>query len=208
MNRTLPAVIGRVLKTRPSALVHYSTDFIFDGRKQSPYLTDDPANPQNVYGRTKFEGEEALLELGLPRCLIVRTAWLFGPHKKNFVSCILGLCRERKELKVVHDQIGSPTYTIDLAQHSLRLVDVGASGIFHVVNSGEASWCELAGEAVKLAQIECVVSPIASADYPHKAERPPYSVLDNGKVARTTGHGIRPWPQALQDYIFRDFAVE
>lgn len=208
LNRTFPAVLGRVVRERPATLVHFSTDFVFDGKRDSPYATDAPTDPLCVYGRTKLAGEEALLSLDLPRCLIVRTAWLFGPYKKNFVSTILGLCKEKKALSVVHDQVGSPTYTPDLAKYTLKLVDAGASGIFHVVNSGSASWCELAGEAVHLAQTECMIRPIPSADYPQKALRPAYSVLDTQKFCGVTGATPRPWPQALRDYIFRDFAPE
>lgn len=206
LNRTLPAIIGRVLLTRPCTLVHYSTDFVFDGKKESPYTCEDDCNPLCVYGKTKLAGEEALLALALPKCLIIRTAWLFGPYKKNFVSTILGLCQEKKQIDVVFDQVGSPTYTPDLAHFSLRLVDAGASGIFHVVNSGQANWCELAGEAVHLAQLECRVNPVTSEHFPRKAKRPAYSVLDHTKLDSVTGLSPRPWPQALRDYIFRDFA--
>lgn len=206
LNRTLPAMLGRLMLSRPCTLVHYSTDFVFDGKKNSPYAVDDRCNPLCIYGQSKLAGEEALLALALPRCLILRTAWLFGPYKKNFVSTILGRCRENQALNVVHDQMGSPTYTPDLAHFSLRLVEAGATGIFHVVNSGQASWCELAEEAVRLAQLECRISPVPSDCYPQKARRPAYSVLDNQKLDRVTGLSPRPWLQALCEYVFRDFA--
>ena len=208
LNRTLPAMLGRIIKDTSSALVHFSTDFVFNGKKNSPYTTDDLVDPQSVYGTSKRAGEEALLALDLPRCIIVRTAWLFGSGRKNFVSTILNACREKRTLNVVHDQIGSPTYTLDLAQYTLKLVEAGAGGIFHIVNSGQASWCELADEAVRLAQIECMVNPVPSSEYPQKAARPAYSVLDCKELGRITGISPRPWPQALRDYIFKDFPPE
>ena len=208
LNRTLPALLGRLVKARGCGLVHFSTDFVFNGKKQQPYSKEDPADPLCVYGKTKLAGEEALLSLDLPNCLIVRTAWLFGPGRKNFVSTILQRCQEKKGVNVVHDQIGSPTYTVDLAQYTLKLVEAGANGLFHVVNSGQASWCELASEAVQLAQTQCVVTPIPSSAYPQKATRPAYSVLDCRDLTRMTGISPRPWPQALREYIFKEFPPE
>ena len=208
LNRTLPALLGRLVKTRGCGLVHFSTDFVFNGKKRQPYVKEDPTDPLCVYGKTKLAGEEALLALDLPNGLIIRTAWLFGPGRKNFVSTILQCCQEKKGVNVVHDQIGSPTYTADLAQYTLKLVEAGASGLFHVVNSGQASWCELASEAAQLAQSQCVVTPITSSAYPQKAARPAYSVLDCRDLTRMTGISPRPWPQALREYIFKEFPPE
>ncbi|MCC8193962.1 MAG: dTDP-4-dehydrorhamnose reductase [Deltaproteobacteria bacterium] len=203
VNRLFPRILGRIVKDRPSiSLLHCSTDFVFNGRKREPYVETDATAPLNVYGRSKLEGENALLELQLEKLCIVRTAWLFGPGKKNFVSTILGLCAEGKNLTVVHDQIGSPTYTMDLAAYCLHLLDAGGRGIFHITNGGQASWCELASEATRLAQLECPITPIPSAEYPMKAERPAYSALDCSKFTAVTGITPRPWPQALADYIF------
>jgi dTDP-4-dehydrorhamnose reductase len=205
LNCTLPATLGKIIKTRPCALVHFSTDFVFDGKKNTPYAPKDSTAPLCAYGKTKQAGEEALLSLDLPRCLIVRTAWLFGPDRKNFVSAILQACKEKRIVNVVHDQVGSPTYTPDLAQYTLKLLDSGAKGIFHIVNSGQASWFELAAEAVSLAQAECMINPIPSSEYPQKARRPSYSVLDCKDLARLTGTIPRPWPQALREYLFTTF---
>lgn len=205
LNRSVPAMLGRIIKPRPVRLVHYSTDFVFNGRKATPYLPEDPTNPTSAYGRTKLAGEEALLQLDLPRCVIVRTAWLFGPGKGNFIRTILSRCAAHQPLSVVHDQVGSPTYTLDLAKYSLKLVEAEGRGIFHIVNSGQASWCELASEAVRLAQAECTVLPVPSSAYPQKALRPAWSVLGTSAFTRVTGITPRPWPQALRDYIYRDF---
>ena len=205
VNRGLPALLGRIVKDTSTHLIHYSTDFVFKGGKASPYTTEDPTDPQTVYGRTKLAGEQALDELELPNCAIVRTAWLFGPGKKNFVSTILGLAKSKESLTVVHDQVGSPTYTPDLAKASVELACRRASGLFHVVNTGRASWCELAAEAVRLASLPCAVKAISSDQWPQLAPRPHYSVLDTESYTRSTGQTTRPWVQALRDYIFTDF---
>lgn len=205
INRGFPALLGRLLCSASIPLVHYSTDFVFNGRKQSPYTTDDTPDPDSVYGETKLAGEQALLASGLERCCIIRTAWLFGPGRKNFVSTILNLAKERETIKVVHDQVGSPTYTMDLAEASLNLVRAGAHGVFHVVNNGQASWCELAAKAVAIANLPCTVQAIASSDWPQKAKRPPFSPLDTSHYTEVTGKTMRPWLPALRDYIFQDF---
>ncbi|WP_243358744.1 dTDP-4-dehydrorhamnose reductase [Fundidesulfovibrio terrae] len=208
LNKTLPATLGRLCADRGIGLLHFSTDFVFDGKKNTPYVEDDPTGPMSVYGQSKLDGEKALLALKMPRLLIARVAWLFGPQKKNFVRTILNLARQRSELKVVHDQIGSPSYTLDLAEYAVALVKAKAEGIFHLANAGRASWCELASEAVQAAGYECKVLPITSAEYPLKAVRPAYSVLDTSKFAKTTGISPRPWLKALREYVFAEMAAE
>lgn len=204
LNRDLPNALGRIAGKQGFRLVHYSTDFVFDGRNSQPYTLSDEPNPVSVYGKSKLAGENALLRAGLPGLLILRTAWLFGPGRKNFVLTILALAQSRNQLGVVHDQVGSPTYTIDLAKNSVALLDKqGAQGIFHLVNSGQASWCELAAEAVNLAGLRCAINAITSEEYPTKATRPAYSVLSTDKFAHWAGYSPRPWVQALRDYIFK-----
>lgn len=205
LNRGLPALLGRIVQGTAMYLVHVSTDFVFNGKSRRPYVEADPVDPLSVYGRTKLEGEQALLERHLDNCCIVRTAWLFGPERKNFVSTILHHAKKMPELRVVHDQTGSPTYTLDLAQACLELVNVRATGLCHVVNSGQASWCELAAEAVRLANYPAKVRPIPSSEWPQKAVRPAYGVLDTSHYTALTGKTMRPWIQALQDYVFTDF---
>jgi dTDP-4-dehydrorhamnose reductase len=207
LNRSLPALLGRLVKERGCGLVHFSTDFVFNGKKMQPYTIEDAVEPLSVYGKSKRAGEEALLSLNLPHCLIIRTAWLFGPGRKNFISTILAHCREKKAVNVVDDQIGSPTHTVDLAQYTLKLVEAGGNGLFHIVNSGQASWCELASEAVQLAQVECVVTPVPSSAYPQKVQRPTYSVLNCDAFTRITGIAPRPWPQALRDFLFKEYSA-
>ncbi len=202
LNRQLPLVLGQAARNAGVRLVHYSTDFVFNGKKTTPYTTEDQPDPRSVYGSTKLQGERELLALGLPGLIIIRTSWLFGPCKINFVTRILELAAARPELSVVHDQVGSPSYTPDLAANSLALMDAGATGLFHLANSGQASWCELAAEAVRGADLPCRVKPITSAQYPQKAVRPAYSVLDLSKFTAATGITPRPWLQALREFLF------
>lgn len=202
LNRQLPLVLGKAAGAAGAGLVHYSTDFVFSGKKTTPYTVSDQPAPCSVYGQTKLQGERELLALGLPGLLIIRTSWLFGPCKTNFVTRILELAATRPELSVVHDQIGSPTYTPDLAANTLELLERGGTGVFHLANSGQASWCELATEAVRGADLPCRIRPIPSAEYPQTACRPAYSVLDLSAFTAVTGIVPRPWLQALREFLF------
>lgn len=208
INRGFASSLVHCIKGTPIRLVHYSTDFVFNGKKQTPYTPDDSTAPESVYGVTKLAGERALAVLPQEQYCIVRTAWLFGPGRKNFVDTILDACRKRDSINVVHDQIGSPTYTRDLALWSLKLAELRAQGIFHAVNAGQASWCDLACEAVTLAEAPCRVRPISSSEWPQKARRPQFSVLDAGRLTQVTGIAPRPWPLALREYIYREYLTK
>lgn len=203
LNRTLPALLGQILPSRGISLLHYSTDFVFDGKKNTPYTEEDTPNPQSIYGESKLAGEKVLLNSEIKDLYIIRLAWLFGPHKTNFVQKILELAQTRSELNVVHDQIGSPTYSRDLAALSVPLFLSGQPGLYHLVNSGQASWCELASEAVSLAGIDCTVRPIPSEDFPQKAKRPAFSVLSTERFSQLTGQEPRPWANALSEYVYQ-----
>ena len=205
LNQVFPALLGRVCAKLKVYLIHYSTDFVFDGQKKIPYEPEDSPNPLNVYGQTKLAGENALLAIDDLSCLIIRTAWLFGKGKPNFVSKILALAEKKKSLNVVCDQVGSPTYTWDLARYSLALVEKGAKGVFHVVNAGQASWCELAQEAVRCLGLHCKIVPISSQEYPQKAKRPGYSVLSVYKFVQVTQQKPRSWVQALREYVYESY---
>ncbi|SME91746.1 dTDP-4-dehydrorhamnose reductase [Desulfovibrio gilichinskyi] len=204
LNTTLPVILGRLAKKHQAKLIHFSTDFVFDGKKDSPYTETDKTNPKSVYGATKLDGEEKLLDIEYENILIIRTAWLFGPYKTNFVQKILKFAREKDFLSIVHDQTGSPTYTPDLSEYTIALLKAEANGIFNVVNSGKASWCELATEAINCAGINCLITPVPTSSYPSKAERPSYSVLDTSKFTEVTGITPRSWVQALRDYLYKD----
>ena len=202
-NRTLPDALARTLAALGHGhLVHFSTDFVFSGPHDGPWRETDTPHPVSVYGRTKLAGEEAVQSALPDRSCIVRTAWLFGPGRSNFVDVILAACRKRDAVSVVHDQTGSPTYTLDLAQWCEKLAEARATGIWHAVNSGVASWCELASEAIALTSGPCRVEPIPGTDWPQAAERPANSALDNSKLAAFLGDKPRPWPRALREYLF------
>lgn len=183
-----------------AAVVHLSTDYVFDGHRRRPYREDDPAAPLNVYGRSKLAGEEAVKAAAV-RWTVVRTAWLYGPGGRNFVDTVLGLAGTRESLPVVGDQRGSPTRAGDLAEGLLRLIEARVRGTFHLVNGGAASWFELARKAVGLAggKVDRIVAA-ATAEIGRPAPRPAYSVLDGSKAA---AHGVRlrPWTDALANHV-------
>lgn len=208
INRVFPSLLANALAERGSGhLCQYSTDFVFSGVPPHPWRETDTPCPQSVYGKTKLAGEEAVLKILPDRSCVLRTAWLFGGGRKNFVDTILHACSTRDVIKVVDDQSGSPTYTLDLAKWSAELAEKRVTGIWNAVNSGRASWCEFAAEAIALASAPCKLVPVSSAEWPQKAKRPENSVLDNSKLEAFLGKKPRPWPQALRDYIFGDYLV-
>ena len=148
-NRPLPHTLACLLKTRGQGhLVHFSSGLVFSGRHGGPWREDDATAPLNVYGKTRLAGEKAVLQTLPERACVVRTGWLFGPGKRNFVDDILNACHRRDSITIVDDRTGSPTYSLDLALWSIMLAERGATGLWHAVNSGQATWCELACEAV------------------------------------------------------------
>jgi dTDP-4-dehydrorhamnose reductase len=184
-------------------IVHFGTDYIFDGTDGIPYKEDDFCRPLNVYGESKLAGERYLLALS-NNYLLVRTAWLYGVRGKNFVLTILEKAKELRQLKVVDDQTGSPTYTYDLAQAVLRLVEERRRGIFHVTNKGSCSWYEFAKAIKKYAGLADVeILPIKSDELRRPAKRPCYSVLDGSKFYKTTGITLRSWRMALRACLER-----
>lgn len=193
-------------KETSAKLIHISTDYVFDGVRREPYREDDEPHSINNYGRSKLEGEREILKLHTsdPRLqtLIVRTSWLFGKNGKNFIDTILRLSDEKDELRVVNDQVGSPTYTVDLSDAIESLINVGAKGIVHCSNSGECSWYDYAKEIIKIKMKENInIIPITSKDSKRPATRPAYSVLSNEMYFHLTGHGMRNWKDGLWDYL-------
>ncbi len=182
-------------------VVHYSTDYVFDGTKGAPYVEDDPCRPINAYGESKRRGEEYLVGTAGDH-LLIRTAWLYGRQGKNFVKAILAKARDEKALRVVDDQVGSPTFSLDLAQATKLLVELDCRGIFHVTNRGVCSWFQFARKIIEMAQLPGVtIEPIPSSDLNRKAKRPAYSVMSNGRFMEATGRAMRPWQVALNDYL-------
>jgi len=182
-----------------SKLVFLSSDYVFDGTKDSPYEPDDPRNPQSVYGRSKAEAEVRLLE-ALPDCCIARTSWLFGTGGKCFPDTILKLAATRPALDVVDDQRGCPTYSVDLARAIMELCRNNAQGIVHVTNSGNCSWFEFAREIVRQAGLATEVRPVTTQQMPRPARRPAYSVLSPVSLQRW-GIEMPTWQHALQRYL-------
>lgn len=194
------ANVAREVARSSSKLLFVSTDYVFDGRKNSPYETDDPVNPMSVYGQSKAEAERLIREI-LPECCIVRTAWLFGTTGRCFPNTILKLAETQKSLKVVHDQVGTPTFNRDLARAIIQLVRANARGTVHITNSGPCSWYEFACEVLKGGGYEDVtVEPIRTEEMPRPAPRPKYSVLSNASAIRYQIK-MRPWREALGDYF-------
>ena len=185
-------------------LVHYSTDFVFDGSAKTPYRTDDRVNPLSAYGRSKLLGEQLLQKNAPNRWLILRTAWLYGRGGPNFPRTIIERARQGAPLKVVSDQIGSPTYTMDLAQATLDLLDRNQIGLWHITNSGQTSWYDFARAALEEFAIGGSITPISTADWavirPKQAHRPAYSVLDTTPFTQATGHPMRSWREALHAF--------
>jgi dTDP-4-dehydrorhamnose reductase len=182
-------------------MVYLSTDYVFDGNKREPYLESDSPHPLNVYGRSKWKGEQYVQEL-VKDPLIVRTQWLFGRYGKNFVTSILRQAGEKRVLSIVNDQIGSPTYTVDLAKAISALIQFDASGIFHVANSDLCTWYTFGQAILKLSGMDKVrVIPISSKEFGRPAIRPSYSVLNCQKLKKKTGLTLQPWSEALKEYL-------
>jgi dTDP-4-dehydrorhamnose reductase len=206
VNAGAPAAMAAAAQATHALLVHYSTDYVFDGRARIPYAETVPTQPLGVYGRSKLAGEEAV-RAAAPLHLILRTAWLYSPQGKNFFKTMLRLAAERDELRVVGDQIGSPTYaalvsaaTVQAVAQVLQSKQPGQySGTYHLTCGGAVSWHGFAREIMALAgKTQVRVQEIGTADYPTPAARPAYSVLDNSKFATTFGLRLPPWEAALR----------
>lgn len=186
-------------------LVHLSTDYVFDGCSAVPYREEDPPHPINVYGASKLQGERYVRQI-LEDPLIVRTAWLYGRHGRNFVEAIRRRAAAGEELRVVDDQRGSPTFTKDLSRAIARLLELKARGIFHVTNSGSCTWFEFARRILRTAPDgpEVPVLPISSAELARPARRPANSILDCRRFEERSGWKMRLWPEALGDYLSQE----
>lgn len=181
-------------------MVYVSTDYVFDGAGTEPYEVDHPTKPLGVYGETKLVGEKLLQET-LDKYFIVRTAWVYGINGNNFVKTMLKLGQDRKELGVVYDQVGSPTYTVDLAKFLVELIDSEKYGVYHASNEGVCSWHEFAVEIFKQAGMEIQVNPLTSDQFPRPAARPKYSVLSKKKIEEEGFIPLRDWKEALKEYL-------
>lgn len=190
--------IARAARPAKVKVIHISTDYVFPGTSHRPYDELDEPYPTSVYGRTKLEGEGILLSF-CPDAIVIRTAWLYSEYGSNFVKTIRRKARENKSLKVVADQVGTPTYAADLAKAILKIIDAEKwqPGVFHFSDHGVASWYDFAKEIVALSGIDAEIIPCSTTDYPTPATRPPYSVLSKNKIARTYGIQIPWWKDSL-----------
>jgi dTDP-4-dehydrorhamnose reductase len=181
-------------------LVHLSTDYIFDGQAHAPYDTDAPAQPLNVYGQSKWAGEQAVRE-NLGAHYIVRTAWLYGTGGPNFVDTMRRLARSQSVLRVVNDQFGAPTWTVDLARAISALIHTDKYGTYHISNSGQCSWHAVAERIVALEGLKTPVIPVSSAEFPRPATRPSYSVLSNEALLKAGVGPLPRWEDSLAQYL-------
>jgi dTDP-4-dehydrorhamnose reductase len=201
VNGTAVGQMAKLCKEHGTTLVHVSTDFVFNGRGTEPYKVDEPVAPLSAYGKSKLLGETELQKNAPPNWLIVRTAWVYGRHGANFPKTMVTVAKAGKPLAVVSDQVGAPTYTVDLAAGILALLDQKATGIFHITNSGQTNWCDFARAALAEFGVDHPVTAITSADWerqkPTAAARPRYSVLDLSRFSQVTGITPRSWQEAL-----------
>jgi len=208
INAEGPRNLAQMAKGKKAKLIHISTDYVFDGTKQGAYEETDTPNPAGVYGKSKLEGERQITET-LSEHFIIRTAWLYGKNGPNFVATMLRLFKEKKEISVVADQWGSPTYAPDLATVLLALIDQDAAafGIYHFTNEGRITWHQFASaiyEGARSAGLiteEVLIKPVATAQYPTRAKRPANSYLAKEKIVRQFGINLKPWQDSLNRYL-------
>ena len=198
VNATAPRVLAQEAKRIGALLVHYSTDYVFNGAKSTPYVEDDAPDAINVYGASKLAGERAIAGTGC-RHLILRTSWVYGPRGKNFYLTMLRLAKERPELRVVDDQVGAPTSSLEIARATAVLLGKEAHGLYHMTAAGETSWCGFARAILARAGLATPVVPIATADYPTPARRPRNSRLDCARLFDAQGVALAGWEEQLAE---------
>ncbi len=199
--------LAKSIKKVDGKLIHISTDYIFNGESFTPYSEEHKVNPLGVYGRTKLEGEEQVLSLAL-EAIIIRTSWVYSSYGNNFVKTMLRLGKEKEELNVIFDQIGTPTYARDLAKVCLDIISEEdkinrKSSIYHYSNEGVASWYDFAKAIMEISQTNCDVYPIETKDYPTPAKRPNYSLLNKAKIKKDFNVDIPYWRDSLKECILK-----
>lgn len=203
MNGEVPGLLAKECEVANALLVHFSTDYVFDGRSSTPYKEDQPVAPLSIYGRSKLAGEDAIRSINTPH-LILRTQWLYGRHGHNFIDTIIRSAASGEKLRVVNDQFGAPTYAIDLATATLEAIAAKLTGTYHAVSAGKSTWYDLARKALAFADLDPeLVSPTTTAEFPRPAQRPAWGVLDTSKLAGA-GITLRPWEEALEQYVLHD----
>jgi dTDP-4-dehydrorhamnose reductase len=200
LNALGPEIVADLCRANNIRLIHFSTDYVFDGDKGSPYTEEDSPNPKSVYGATKLSGERRIFHV-LPASIIVRAQWIYGHGGDNFISKVVRGAEANGSAQVVNDQRGAPTYAKDLALPLKRLIEEGRSGIYHVANSDSCTWYEFAKEIFRCKGMDVPLTPITSATLNRKAARPACSVFDCSKLRNDTGVVMRTWQEALRDYL-------
>ena len=200
--------LAGIVKEQKARLIHISTDYVFNGESDKPYIETSETNPINVYGKTKLAGERTLQEIMPTNAIIIRTSWVYSEYGNNFVKTMLRLGKERDEINVVSDQIGSPTYATDLAGVILEIIknkefkEVGQkTQVYHYSNAGKVSWYDFAKEIFKIAEVSCKVNPITTQQYPTPAQRPKNTLMNKAKIAKTFSVGISDWKESLKTCI-------
>lgn len=202
-----PRNLAMACETVGARLVQISTDYVFCGDGETPYTEYDTPVPRSVYGATKFMGEEYVRAF-CTRWFIVRTSWLYSGTGKNFVKTVLRIGREKGEIRVVDDQLGNPTYAVDLAHHILLIAVTDEFGVYHCTGNGVCSWFAFTKKIYELAGVDAIARPCTTEEYGSKTKRPSYSALDNGMLRRTVGDGMRPWEEALASFLERYLETE
>lgn len=201
LNATAPSMLAFACKKHGARMIHVSTDYVFDGKGYMPYTENHPKNPQGVYASTKSLGEDMVMDND-SNSIVVRTSWLYSIYGGNFVKTILRLAKEKDTLKIVADQVGTPTWTGDLANALMTMViDSCKAGLYHFSNEGVCSWYDFAKAIVELKEINCEIMPIPTSAYPLPAPRPFYSVLDKSKFKESSGMSIPHWRDSLKQCL-------
>lgn len=203
LNHIAPGYLAKAARSRGAAIIHISTDYVFDGTNHTPYTEDEPTCPASVYGSTKLAGEKNVMD-NCEKTVIIRTAWLYSTFGNNFVKTMIRLGKERDTLGVIFDQVGTPTYAGDLAEAIYSIIKKGifARGIYHFSNEGVCSWYDFTKAIHRIADVTgCAVNPLHTEDYPTKAARPHYSVLDKTKIKNTFEITIPYWEDSLERCI-------
>lgn len=204
VNTTAPALLAKYTRLHNCGFIHISTDYVFNGKSYLPYSEEDPVHPESVYGKTKLAGENFILS-SESKAVIIRTSWLYSSFGSNFVKTMLRLGKERDLLKVVFDQVGTPTYAADLAKAVLSIASVFENepdnfktGVYHFSNEGVASWYDFAKSIFEISGLNCKVLPVLSDEFPTTAKRPAYSVLNKSKIKSTFNLEIPYWKESLE----------
>jgi len=204
INHLAVKYLSQISKEKQIKLIHISTDYVFDGKNYKPYIETDSTSPQGVYGKSKLDGEKAMIDINPLNSIIIRTSWVYSSFGANFVKTMLRLGKERESLGVIYDQVGTPTYARDLARAILDIlakIENNSVQIYHYSNEGVISWYDFAREIMRMAKIDCAINPIETKEYPTPAQRPHYSLLNKSKIKEEFNINIPFWKDSLDECL-------